>query len=189
VNVLHPREACIRVQVEQGDGRTEEYTSQTELQEAIWENIHRKQFHLAELAPLCQEPLRGTFGYNAICNASQQILDGTYDYPQYFDAATKEILQECALIRLKIPALSLNTQITKEDWGTHWRKAKEETFSLVSGHHFSHYKAGIRSAHISHLQSLVASLIIKWGIVLDRWSKGLSVMLEKIFGCALITKL
>ncbi len=33
------------------------------------------------------------------------------------------------------------------------------------------------------------SLNVKRGIVLDRWSKGLSVMLEKIFGCTLITKL
>jgi hypothetical protein len=31
--------------------------------------------------------------------------------------------------------------------------------------------------------------VVKNGIVLDRWAKGLSVMLEKIFGCSLITKL
>jgi hypothetical protein len=171
--------ACFRVQVEQGGGTTEEYTSQTELQEAIWDNIHRKRFHLAELAPLCQEPLPGTFGYNAICDASQKILDGTYDYPQDFNEAIKEILQECALIRLKIPPSSLDTLITKEDWGNHWGKAKEETSSSVFGHHFSHYKAGLRSAYISHLQSLFASLVIKRGIVLDRWLQGLSVMLEK----------
>jgi hypothetical protein len=44
-------------------------------------------------------------------------------------------------------------------------------------------------AYISHLQALFAFLIIKQGIVLDRWSQGLSVRLEKIFWCALITKL
>ncbi len=59
--------AWFRVQVEQGDGTTREYTSQEELQEAIWDNIHRKRFHLAESAPLCQYQLRGTFRYNAIC--------------------------------------------------------------------------------------------------------------------------
>jgi hypothetical protein len=142
-----------------------------------------------KLAPLSQESLCGTFGYNVICNVSQKILDGAYGYPQYFDSATKEILQECALIWLKIPASLLNTRITKEDWGLHWGKSTEETSSLVSGRHFSHYKTGLCSAHISHLQFFVASLIIKRGIVLDQWSKGLSVMLEKIFGCALITKL
>jgi hypothetical protein len=90
--------ACFRVQVKQGDGATREYTSQEELQEAIWDNIHRKRFHLAESAPLCQYPLRGTFGYNTICQTSQEILDGTYKFPPEFDAATREILQECALI-------------------------------------------------------------------------------------------
>jgi hypothetical protein len=69
-----------------------------------------------------------------------------YDYPQDFNEATKEILQECALIRLKIPPSLLDTLITKEDWGNHWGKAKEETSSLVSGCHFSHYKAGLRLA-------------------------------------------
>jgi hypothetical protein len=159
------------------------------LQEAIWDNIHRKRFHLAESAPLCQEPFHGTFGYNAICDTSQKILDGTYDYPKDFDEATKEILQECALIWLKIPPSLLDTLITKEDWGNHWGKAKEETSSLVSGCHFSHYKSGLRSAYISHLQSHFASLVIKRGIVLDQRLQGLLVMLEKIFGCALITKL
>jgi hypothetical protein len=36
---------------------------------------------------------------------------------------------------------------------------------------------------------MIATLTIKRGIVLDRWAQGLSVMLEKIFGCSLITKL
>ena len=44
-------------------------------------------------------------------------------------------------------------------------------------------------AYISYLQSLQATLIVKRGIVLEQWSRGLSVMLEKIFGCSLITKL
>jgi hypothetical protein len=39
------------------------------------------------------------------------------------------------------------------------------------------------------LHPLVATLVTKSGIILDRWSKGLSVMLEKIFWCSLITKL
>jgi hypothetical protein len=32
-------------------------------------------------------------------------------------------------------------------------------------------------------------LVVKRGIVLERWSNGFSVMLQKIFGCTLITKL
>jgi hypothetical protein len=83
----------------------------------------------------------------------------------------------------------VGTSITKEDWGNHWGPTKEETASSVSGRHFEHYKAGLLSAYISYLQALQATLIVKWGIVLEQWSRGLSIMLEKIFGCSLITKL
>jgi hypothetical protein len=48
---------------------------------------------------------------------------------------------------------------------------------------------GMQSDHITYLHALVATLVARRGIVLDRWSKGLSVMLEKIFGCSRITKL
>ncbi len=51
------------------------------------------------------------------------------------------------------------------------------------------YIAGALSDNISHFHALKATLIMKRGIVLDRWARGLSVMLEKMFGCALITKL
>ena len=129
---------CFRVQVEQPVGTVEESTGQENLQEAIWNNIHKKRFHLAESAPLCSGNLRGTFGYNAICQTLQKILDGMYAYPKDFDQATKEILMECAAIRLQIPELSVNTLITKEDWGNHWGKAKEETSSSISRWHFGH---------------------------------------------------
>jgi hypothetical protein len=67
-----PRErTCFWVQVEQGGGMTAEYTGQEELHKAIWESINRKQFYLAELAPLCQQPLHRSSHYNAIL---QEIL-------------------------------------------------------------------------------------------------------------------
>jgi hypothetical protein len=38
----------------------------------------------------------------------------------------------------------VNTLIMKEDWSSHWSKAKEETSSSVSGRHNEHYKVGLR---------------------------------------------
>ncbi len=181
--------ACFKVQVAQANGLVQEYSGQEDLQKAIWSNIHEKRFHLAESAPLCSGTLRGTFEYNAICQTSCKILEGTYIYPPDFDQATKEILQECAAIRLQIPKSLVNSMITKEDWGNHWGRAKEETSSSLSRQHFGHYKTGLRSGYISHLQALVATLTIRHGIILDRRSQGLSVMLEKIFGCSMITEL
>jgi hypothetical protein len=79
--------------------------------------------------------------------------------------------------------------ITKKDWKQQWKGKQESTSSSESGLHFGHYIAGCESDHIAYFHALKATLVVKRGIVLDRWSLGLSVMLEKVFGCALITKL
>jgi hypothetical protein len=120
---------------------------------------------------------------------AKQILDGTYIYPPDFDQATQEICKECARIQTLIPPDSLDTLITKDDWRRQWRGKKESTSSSESGLHFGHYIAGVALDHISHFHALKASLVLHRGIVLERWARGLSVMLEKMPGCALITKL
>jgi len=57
------------------------------------------------------------------------------------------------------------------------------------GLHFGHYIAGIDLEHISHFHALKTTLLLHHGLVLERWAQGLSVMLQKLFGCSLITKL
>jgi hypothetical protein len=71
--------------------------------------------------------------------------------------------------------------ITPDAWQGHWSKATEKTSSSFSGRHFGHYIAGMKLEHITYLHALVATLVIRRGIVLDCWSKDFSVMLEKIF--------
>jgi hypothetical protein len=168
--------ACFKVQVEQAEGTVEEISGKEDLHEAIWENIHRKRFYLAEEAPMCSGSLRGLFGYNSVTPIAKAILQGTCQYPPDFDEATKEILQECALIRIRVPKNSVTTTITPEDWTNHWRRAREETSSFTSGRHFGHYKAGLQSQYVSYLQALQATLVVKRGIVLGpgKVVKGLS---------------
>jgi hypothetical protein len=69
---------------EQEDTLTEHTTAEL-VQEAIFSNIHRKQFFLSENAPICSGGLQGWFGYNAITRTAQAILAGTYVYHPDFD--------------------------------------------------------------------------------------------------------
>ena len=82
-----------------------------------------------------------------------------------------------------------NTTICWQEWQKRWARAKEDTSSSESGLHFGHYKAGAQSLMISHLHALKATIILKRGCVIDIWYCGLSVMLEKMFGCTLVNKL
>lgn len=167
-----------------------EHVTQESVQEAVFNNIHRKRFYLAEGAPACNERLRGLFQYNATTVTAQQILQGQYVYPADFEQATRDICEECARIKKSgIKKDSMRTVITKEDWKKQWRGRQESTSSLESGLHFGHYIAGCQSDHIAYFHALKATLVVKRGMVLDRWARGLLVMLEKMSGCALITKL
>ncbi len=166
-----------------------EHVTRETIEEAIFNNIHRKCFFLAEAAPACNGRLRGLFGYNAATVTAERILNGDYIYPDNFDKATKEICEECARIRLKVPKNSINLTINSDDWKGQWRGRREATSSSESGLHFGHYISGCALEQISHLHALKSTLVIKNGIVLGQWARGLSVMLEKMFSCALITKL
>lgn len=114
-------------------------------------------------------------GFESILDTAQSqsllswlILNGTYDYPDDFDQATKEILQECALIRLIIPIDSGSTIITLKQWVDHWWQAKEQTLLSISGRHFGHCKVGTRSPSIlSYIKALYTTIISNRGIVLD----------------------
>ena len=174
---------------EQEDGEVVEYIGQSAVEQAIWNGIHNKRFYLAEQAPICQGPMREAFGYLATTIAAKQVLAGTYNYPPDFDQATKEICESCARIRMGVPANSVKTKVSHGEWAQRWSKAKEKTSSSESGLHFGHYKAAAQSSVVSHLHALKTSLALKRGFALERWSRGLSVMLEKMFGCTLVSKL
>ena len=70
-------------------GETLEHSTQALVQEAIWNEIHRKRFFLAEEAPICKGNLQGDFGYMAMSPTANAVLDGTYDYHADFDQATR----------------------------------------------------------------------------------------------------
>ena len=177
------------VQTKSDDGHVTEHSTQDGVEQAIWKEIHGNRFFLAEQAPICQGRLRGEFGYLAESISAKKVLDNTYEFRQEFDQSTKELLQECARFRQIVPENSVNTRINGMQWQQRWRTASEKTSSSISGLHFGHYKAGAASDSISHFHALKTTIALQRGIALTRWKHGLSVMLEKMFGCTLVEKL
>jgi len=177
------------VQVEQEDSTIQEFTGQEEVHEAIWSNIHQKRFYLAEQAPICSNLLRGEFGYNADTESARQVLSGAYNPTHPIDEATKELFDTVAAIRQKVEKDSISTIIKHGDWSNFWRKPNENTSSSRSGRHFGHYIAGASSELISHFHAVKTSIVLSRGISLERWAQGLSVMIKKVQGCSLVSKL
>jgi hypothetical protein len=96
---------------------------------------------------------------------------------------------EIAAIRCLVPAKSVSVAITPEQWKQYWRVVNEETFSSESGIHFGHYIMGSGLDIISHYHASWETVTLTHTFQLERWSRGLSAMLEKMLGITLVTKL
>ena len=177
------------VQVDEGDGIFSERTGQHEVEQAIFKAVHEEQYQMAEESPICQGTMRDEFGYLANTPAAKEVLDGTYRCSPDTPQAMQDIFAEIARIRQEIPETATKAVITPEQWIEYWKVQKEDTSSSESGLHFGHYKCGAKSDIISHYHAAKVSIILAWGIALTRWSRGLTVMLEKVLGCNLVTKL
>ncbi len=77
--------------------------------------------------------------------------------------------------------------ITPDQWKKYWKAINKETSFSESGIHFGHYIVGAKSDMVSHYHAARVSVTL--AIQLERWSWGLSVMLEKTLGVTLVTKL
>lgn len=177
------------MQVKQVDGSIQEATTERSVQEVIWDNIHGKRFHLVEQAPICKGKLRGDSGYMANTPAAQAVLQGSYVCPEETDEGTRNLFEEIARLCRIVPKNSVSTKITQQRWKDRWKNAKGTISSFESGIHFGHYILGTMLEINALHDALKTTLCNKLGISLDRWSRGLSCMLEKMPGCCLIDKL
>ena len=88
----HVRGQSVRaVQVKDGAGGVLDFDTEEAVQEAIFNEVHRKRYNLAEEAPICQGVLCGQFGYTATSPTAQSVLNGSYVFSPEIDAATKEL--------------------------------------------------------------------------------------------------
>ena len=92
-------------------GDVQEFEGKLNVERAIFDRIHIKRFYTAEQAPICKGPMQEIFGYLATTITVRQVLEGSYDYPEWFGQATEALCEECAQIRLGAPARSVDTTI------------------------------------------------------------------------------
>jgi hypothetical protein len=144
---------------------------------------------MAREAPICNEDLFQDFGHMANTPASKAVLDGMYIASKDSDSATCKLFAEIVAIRRIIPSNLVVISITPEQWIGFWKIVNKETSSLESGIHFGHYIVGCKLDIILHYHAARVLAILAHANQLERWSRGLSVMLEKTLGNTLVTKL
>ncbi len=177
------------VQVEVQPGILSESSTKDTVEDAIFRKVHDKRHTQAKEAPICNGKLFGNFGYMANTPASKAILDGTYQPPPNSDQAMAELFDEIVAIRRILPKDSASAVILPKQWKRYWAVVNEETSLSESGLHFGHYIVGCKSEIVAHYHAAQVSVVLAHAIQLERWSRGLSVMLEKTLGVTLVSKL
>jgi hypothetical protein len=177
------------VQVEDQSGAILEHTTKETVEDSIFSEVNNKRYTMAGEAPICNGELFKDFGHMADTPASKAVLDGTYIAPQDTDTTTHELLAEIAAIRRIIPSNLVVIFITPDQWKGYWKIVNKETLSSESGIHFGHYIVGCKLDIIAHYHTARVSVVLAHAIQLERWSRGLLMMLEKNIGNTLVTKL
>ena len=174
------------VDVKRADGSIKRCDTKESCEEAVHGKI-KPRFSRASSAPVCQGALFGLLGYEVDSKIAMQILEGMFDYSLITDKPTQHILKEMAEIWKLIGNGKVDIIITKEDFQHFWRRAKERTALSISTQHFGHYCAAAHSDYLSEVHARKLTLISKTDSSPERWARGLSVLLEKITGVALVT--
>ncbi len=169
-------------------GNVIEATDQDEAEQMIFEE-NEYRFQLATEAPISSTMLIEQLGYLADSDIAKQIIEGSFDIPDEVDDSTALILEEIGRIGVRLSNGEIDIEISPEEFRYFWRRVKENTASSISGIHFGHYKAAARSDSLSNFMSKQITLIARTGCPPDRWSHGLTVMLEKVAGLALVNRL
>jgi hypothetical protein len=145
---------------------------------------------MAQGAPIIQDAcLHQDFGYLADTEATDKVLQGTYKYPPNMDKSNKALLQEAHHIFSWMSEEEVTDFVIITDFQQFCLHAKEDIQSSESGCHFGHYKAAVHDRYLSALHASKITLVAKTGIPLARWSNGLMVLLEKVFGNIYINKM
>ena len=177
------------VETENDDGTRTQHTTQEAISKVAGQTIGER-YRLAFSAPIMSNPeLIRSVGLTGNGPDVDAILNGTFEFPPGTDEYTKLLMLEAAVIFCSIGGEQIEDWVTRDDFQQFWLHAREATESSKSGRHFGHYKSAAHDNTLSQHHATRLNTIHELGITPTRWKSSLTVLLEKVFGVRLITKL
>eukprot|EP00956_Cyclotella_meneghiniana_P023181 scaffold44685_cov45-Cyclotella_meneghiniana.AAC.1 len=128
-------------------------------------------------------------GFSGDGPAVESILRGEYVFPEGTDPYTELLMLEAAVLFSSLGKQGIDDWVHSHDFQHFWLYACERTESSKSQLHFGHYMAGAHDKEITKLHVASLNTIRTTETAPDRWHSSVAVLLEKVFGERLITKL
>jgi hypothetical protein len=177
-----------QVAVECTSGPDAIFSTKDQMEEVVADMLTDR-FQDAHRCPIGEGQLLEDLGYLADTPAAQDIMNGTYKFPENMCKYTRLLLEEASHIFKECAGETIKTHVSSEDFRSWWSTANEKIQSSKSGAHFGHYKAAAYDKYLTCLHVAKMNLVLRTGIPLERWGHGITVLLEKKFGSIYIDKL
>ena len=179
----------MQVEVER-HGQVFSFTAKDDIEMEIQSECQQR-FNLGHSAPISRSRLGEELNYFADDTIAEQLVSGTYPIPDDMDHSTALMISEIGrmgrLVRTTCDRAT--TSVSAADYQHYFSRINENTSSSPSGLHLGHDKAAAQSKELSEIFALQMSTIVHTGIHPSRWGVALQVMIEKIAGVCLVTKL
>ncbi len=169
---------CIQVETPSG---TTTYRTEDEIFEHSSHHLSLR-FRHAYSAPVYGSTLIQEVGPLGDTDRTQEILEGTFTYPHDTDLWTTKFFEEAQHTYALLGSEGIDTAISVSDFQGFWQCANENKSSSFSGGHYGHYKAASFDKHLSAFHAAKLTACARKGVVLSRWTVGLTVLLEKTPG-------
>ena len=171
-------------------GEVVTHVDQAGVEGAIQRKVEGR-FRLAHSTPIERTLLGHQLRYHTDPNIALQIISGTYEIPDEVDSATAALLVAIGELGKRVMAGEqlADLWITGHDCQRYWERLNENTSSSPSGLHLGHWMSAVSSPELAELLADQMNLIIYSGVAPLRWGIALQVLLEKVAGVCLITKL
>jgi Reverse transcriptase (RNA-dependent DNA polymerase) len=153
----------------------------------IQENI--KRMTQAKDTPTMREDQIQLLGLKADTMLAQEILEGNIQdttdiHPDIINMIP--FLSKPTAIQ-ELPSISVH--ITQEEYKWAWKKSREYTSCGCSGLHFGHFKASSEDDYLCNLDKWFIETALQTGQTLNRWNKGIDVMIPKKVNSTRVDKL
>ena len=177
------------IEQEGPDGTRSTISSKLDIERVAGQTIGER-YRLAYSAPIMSHnKLLNDVGFSGDGPAVESILRGTYCYPDDMDPYTQLLMLEATVLFSSLGEQGIEDWVHSSDFQQFWLHACERTESSKSQLHFGHYMAGAHDTDITELHVASLNTIRETGVAPDRWRNSVTVLLEKVFGVRLITKL
>eukprot|EP00956_Cyclotella_meneghiniana_P011386 scaffold15968_cov46-Cyclotella_meneghiniana.AAC.14 len=179
----------ISIELEGPDGTRSTISSKLDIERVAGQTIGER-YRLAYSAPIMSHnKLLCDVGFSGDGPAVESILRGTYCYPDDTDPYTQLFVLEATVLFSSLGEQGIEDWVHSHDFQQFWLHACERTESSKSQLHFGHYMAGAHDPGITELHVASLNTNRETGVAPDRWRNLVTVLLEKVFGVRLITKL